>query len=511
MNAPRGLARQLVANTLHATSGRVAAMVLWLVLTPWILRVLGTERFAVWSLFLAFTGYLSALDLGFAQMTLRHVAAARERGDHSEAGDYASLALVGYAALGLLWLALGAAMREPLLDLLHLPAAMRSEAGFAIVAGGALFLISGVSNAMIAVAQGYGRFDLANWITLTLTFEQAVGIPIVLSRGWGLRGLILNLAIGWTISGVVGWTLVARSLREFHLSPIPSALSRWRQALRFGGPVQINNLLGVTHQQADKFLLVRFVTLSAVTPYELGFRVVAAASSFPQVLLLALMPAASALHAVDDAPRLRELYLRSNRYVMTVTAVIVAAMIGAADRLCQVWLGPGHVDAALALRGLALAASFVLGAGVATSVARGIGRTDMEAWFSLVALVVHVGLCLWLLPILGLAGALISMIVANAVGAIYFLWRLSGKIGLARTRAVLTPFGVPLLALALGALAGVLADRGLPAVAGVGGWLLLAATAALSALVALAVCLATRYVALSEARALLRSAAPGSA
>ncbi len=511
MNAPRGLARQLVANTLHAASGRVAAMVVWLVLTPWILRALGAEGFAVWSLFLAFSGYLAALDLGFAQMTLRHVAAARGRGDHSEAGDYATLAIAGYAALGVLWLALGALAPGPLLDLLRLPAASRPDAAFAIIAGGAVFLIAGAANVMIAVAQGYGRFDLANLVTLTLTIQQAIGTPIVLANGWGLRGLVVNLALGWALSVVVGRVVVARHVPEFHLTSITRALGRWRQALRFGGAVQINNILGVTHQQADKFLLVRFVSLAAVTPYELGFRVVAAASSFPQVLLLALMPAASALHAVDDAPRLRELYERANRYVMTVTAVVVAAMLGAADRLYFVWIGPGHGEAALALRGLALAAAFVLGGGVATSVARGIGRPDMEAWFSFVALVVHLGLCLWLLPRIGLAGALISMIAGNLVGAVHFVWRVSGKIGLSRTRAVLTPFGVPSLALALGAAAGVLAERALPAGAGVWGWVLLVVTAAVSSLVALAVCLATRYVALSEARALLGRAAPESA
>jgi hypothetical protein len=111
---------------------------------------------------------------------------------------------------------------------------------------------------------------------------------------------------------------------------------------------------------------------------------------------------------------------------------------------------------------------------------------------------------------MGLAGALISMIAGNFVGSVYFLWRVSGKIGLARTSAVLTPLGVPMLAIALGAAAGVLADRELPAVGGVAGWLLLIVTAGLASLVALAVCLATRYVALSEARALLGRGVPGS-
>ena len=51
-----------------------------------------------------------------------------------------------------------------------------------------------------------------------------------------------------------------------------------REALGFGGPMQITNLFVSLHTQLDKFLLPRFVNLAAVTPYELGFRVVTAAA-----------------------------------------------------------------------------------------------------------------------------------------------------------------------------------------------------------------------------------------
>ena len=73
----RGFARRLLADTGQATFGRVLSLGVWTLLVPHLLRGLGAEGFALWSLFFALTGYLSALDLGFSQGTLRHVAAAR--------------------------------------------------------------------------------------------------------------------------------------------------------------------------------------------------------------------------------------------------------------------------------------------------------------------------------------------------------------------------------------------------------------------------------------------------
>ena len=45
--------------------------------------MLGADGFGIWSLFFALTGYLGALDLGFAQATLRYVSAVRSRSHQS--------------------------------------------------------------------------------------------------------------------------------------------------------------------------------------------------------------------------------------------------------------------------------------------------------------------------------------------------------------------------------------------------------------------------------------------
>jgi O-antigen/teichoic acid export membrane protein len=503
VNAPGNLARRLVRNTLHAASGRLIAVFVWLVLTPFILHALGSEGFAVWSLFYALTGYLSSLDFGLASGTVKHVAAARTRDDHAEAGAFATLAMLGYTLLASLWLIATWTLRVPVLHWLRIPASHFSVAEFAMVAGAVIFALSGFANVTMAIAQGYQRFDLSNRILLTLTAQQAIGIPIVLWRGWGLAGLIVNLGVGWLLAALVGMRLVRRHLGAFRWQPTREALKQGREALAFGGPIQINNVLSVLHTQMDKFLLVRFVTLAAVTPYELGFRVVSTASTFPQLLLLAVLPTASEIHAGPDPQRLRELFERGSRYVLTAAAVAIAPMLGCADRLYAAWLGGPHPDAALALRGLALTAFVALATGMGTSVARGIGRTDLEAWFAFVALAVHVALSLWLMPMLGLRGALIAILAGNLVGATYFLSRLARALRWPLFRTMIGPVFLPALAVAAGAISGATVDRALPRTGHWTEWLALALSGGASALVALALLVTTRYIPWREARGLV--------
>src|SRR5258705_38469 len=92
------------------------------------------------------------------------------------------------------------------------------------------------------------------------------------------------------------------------------------------------------HQQLGKALLVRSVSLAAVGPYELGLRVSTASSTFAQLVLAAMIPEASVLHAQADAERLRELHGRAGRLVTAATAAVTAALVAAAPAPFAAWL-----------------------------------------------------------------------------------------------------------------------------------------------------------------------------
>ena len=480
-------------------------MLVWVFLTPPILRALGVEGFAIWALFFALTGYFAAMDLGLVQGTLRHVAAARERGAHGEAGAFATLGVLGFIILGILWLALALLLRHPLMGWLRIPPSQVAVAGFAMVSGAAVFTLAGCANVAMATLQGYDRFDLANRVSLLVTAQQAVGILVVLRSGWGLWGLVVNVGVGWAVGLLAGLVVLRRAVPAFRWIRSRSLSAHVREVLLFGGPMQLASLMSVVHTHLDKFLLPAFVALSAVTPYELGSRVVGSIQTFPQMLLLAMLPAASALHTAGDRARLRELYERGDRYLLTATALVVAVLIGAAGRLFAAWLGPGHADASLVLRGLSLAAGIALATGMASVSARAIGRTDLEAWFGSIVVSLHLGLSLLLLPRLGLSGAVFAFLVANLVGSACFLVMVGRALKWRAPEVLVKPHVVPLLAAAAGVSAGLAVDRALPVAAGAPAWVLLALVAGVAGVATLVVLVATGYFRWREARSLLVS------
>ena len=500
--ATTGLGRRLVRNTLLAATGRLVTLVSWWWLTPLVLRALGAEGFAVWALFFALTGYLAALDLGIVQGTLRHVAAARQRGDAQGAAAFVTLGVLGFALLGVLWLVLVAALRTPLLAWLHVPEAQIAAADFAMRGGAAVFVLAGIANVMMAALQGHDRFDVANGLSLAVVTVHAAGVLLALRLGAGLPGLVVAVGAGWAVGALAGAIALPLAVPGTRFVGWAAARPHVREAVTFGGPMQLATMLSMLHVQLDKFLLPGWVALAAVTPYELGSRVPGSLQTFPLMLLLAMLPAAASLHAAGDRTRLHELFRRGQRYLLGATVLLVAALFVVADRLFAVWLGPGHGEAALVMRGVTLATGLALATGMGTVAVRAVGRTDLEAGFAALVLGLHLVLSRLLLPSDGLDGAVLALLVANAIACPVFMFRMAGALGWSRREVLLGATAVPMLALMVGIGVSMAVDV-LATRAGLGGWLGVVAVSGSGALGALAVLVATGHLPWHELRALL--------
>ena len=497
--APRGLGARLARNSFHSASGRIVAMVAWLLITPSLVRALGPEGYGVWALFYALASWMSSFDLGFSAVALRYGAAARARSAGVEAGEFATLAALGYLALGIVWLLLVLLLRAPALDLLRIHGPPRALAELAFVAVAPMFVLSGVTNTTVAVLQAWDRFDLANAVMLTISLVQVAVLLVALHEGGAFAACLAAVLTGWLVALVLGLVLISRGAPGFRWSAPHAAAGRFAEALGFGMPLQAANVIAVMHQQLGKVLLVRMVSLAAVVPYELGLRVSAASSTFAQLVLVAMIPEASVLHSQAASERLRELYRRAGRFVTGVAAIATAALVASAPALFAAWMGEARPDAALALRGLSLAAYAAVAGGVSSAIARGAGRTALELEWSTVALVLHGTLGVLLVPKLGLLGALAAIGVANVVSALWFAVRLSRSQGWPASWALLEPFALPVLAMAAGYWAGSGLAHAIPIP-----WLAFGVSAAVAAIACLAVLLATRYLAWGELVQLVR-------
>ncbi len=505
---PDGLGTTIVRNAVFTVGGRMFLLLAWAAVTPYMLGVLGDERFAIWALFFAISGYFIAFDLGVSQALVKFVA------QHTAAGD--ARALRGMVTLGsLLYLGLTAPVvaglalfRERLLDAVHTPVPLRAEAGWCLVAMGIVLGASNLVGVMTAVLTGRQRMDVTNRILVLGTVLQVGGGLVALANGWGIRGLVLSYGAGVAVMGVISWLAVRRVAPEVGIDLGSLRREQIGELLHFSAALQVTNLGTFLQLQLPKFLLAHFASLAMVARYELALRLALAAWAIPVLLLQPLVPAMSHLGSLADHDRILRLYARSSRYVAAVSFPIAGFVLASAPALVTAWLGPGYPEAAWGAAGLIGFLLISILGGVAATVCRGIGMPWLEARFHVLGGVLLVGASLALVPRWGLAGALVALGFSGAIMVALFLWRFHARIGQPLLDWVREALAVPFAASAVATALAIL-WRGGFSVSPAGRWASLAEigrTAAVFAVVVGAAYLATRFVTVAELRDVTRGA-----
>ena len=455
------ISRQIARNSILNLVGRFTQVAGWVVIAPYMLHQLGADRFGLWSLLTVISGLYMTFDLGVGSALTKFVAEYRATGDQAALRAVFSMGVILYAVLGLLIVAGFALFGGRLLDLFKVTPELRPEAGRAMLVAAAVYGLLNLYMLTASVLTGLHRMDVWNRISIGVTLLQLAGVFLVLRIGGGLVALMLNTGVTLAIGALLGWLAIRRLAPEIGFDFGAFTPRLFTRLTRYSAALQVINLGVLVQFQLDKVLLGAMVSLAAVASFEFGLRVVSALWSLPSLLLPPLIPAAAHLAAVGDQERLRRLYRRASRYVLAVAFPVAAGMIAVAPALYRAWLGPGHDDAARAATALAAMLGINILTGVGSALVRGMGRPGLEARYQVIAIVLHLGFSLLLIPRFGLTGVLWALVASTSIGSLYFVWtfhRFLGEPLGSFLRGVIAP---PLAAAVLGAVLGAAASGAL--------------------------------------------------
>ena len=168
--ARRGLGGVIARNAAFNVAGRMVFLFAWAAVTPYMLHVLGEERFAIWALFFALSGYFATFDLGISQAMMKFVAQFWAEGNERALRGIVTLGTTVYIVLIIPVVTLLALMREPILDAIHTPAGLRAEAGVSLVGMAVVLGATNLVAVLTAVLAGRQRLDITSRISLLVTF-----------------------------------------------------------------------------------------------------------------------------------------------------------------------------------------------------------------------------------------------------------------------------------------------------------------------------------------------------
>ncbi len=410
---------RLRRNALSNVLGRAASGVLWVLLTPFVLARLGPERFGVWSLFFAVSGYIATLDLGMASSVARFLAVGAAHGDREAVRGTLARSLVLACGLGALWSTACIVLRGAFVVGFHVPAPLRTEVEFSLMVFAASLLVFCVAQVLQGGLIGLQRLHLSNLWFLAGLLVHATVLLAGLARGGGLMVTAVAMVAGNTVCGLLSAFSLERALRG--LPHGEGTQVSWRQLMGFGGVVQATNAFAMGQLQVGKFLLGLLGQLTWVTQFELGFRVANALWGLPQLVQGAVIPAAAHASALAGREELRHLYRWSCRWQFAFAGWVLGGLWLTAPALFAAWVGPGYTDAVTVTEALAVAFAVATLAGPASAVTRGAGWPGLETAWVGIALTLNVAASFPLIARFGTAGAAYAMGLSYAVASTWLI------------------------------------------------------------------------------------------
>lgn len=420
--------RKLVLNTIFVSIPRALSWILTLFVTPYIVGKLGISLFGVWSLLFSLSLYFFLADFGFASAIARFVAEADATRDDERLSRIVSVALWFYAALSLAILALALAWKAEIFALLQLQPLRDASLDFAYAATIFGCAFSLLAMAFSQVLEGLQKMNVSGSINSIGILAMNLANVVALHLGYGIEGLATVFATSHLLTLAATLVAIRNSLPALRLARFDGAL--FKAMLRYGGQLHVSMLAFILVVRTESPIISSVLGATAVGYYRLANGLAGLARDLPSLLVGALLPTATMLHARERQEDLMRLYERANAYLAFFAFSIGAFFFCFADALLRLWLNSDDFQlAATPMRLMVMGFCANVLTGVSIFLARAIGLTKQELVVNLVVIFSHLPLNVALLRFLGESGIGVATALALAPSSLVLIALLSKRFG----------------------------------------------------------------------------------
>ncbi|HVV29949.1 MAG TPA: polysaccharide biosynthesis C-terminal domain-containing protein [Mycobacteriales bacterium] len=372
------------------TAGQFIPIAVNLALTPYIIHGLGVDRYGLYMYIASLGAFIGSFDGGLNISTQRFFSIFAGRDDRVETTRLLTTLIglvgaIGVAITVVLWF-----LAPPLTELLNMPHQLHSEAIFMVRTMGAIVGTALIRNIPVAVLIARQRYLLINANTVGNHGVYVIGLILTVQNHWGLQGVALTLIAQQVVSTVV---LLPQTMKGLSRKGI-SLYSRkeLREFLSYSGKVQITGIAALILTELDGLLLGAVLPIRYVAIYSAGASFATQLRRVPSNAVSPMLTTLGHRFGREGEAGLMDEFRRLQKVWVVGIVGWCAVGTGATLFALDAWLGStfrnsGIVGAVAMIGSLAYMLPAVMNA--ALSVA---GRPGLEARFSVVMVVVNVGL-----------------------------------------------------------------------------------------------------------------------
>ena len=462
---------QLVRNALFNLLGAAVPAVVALGTVPLIVRGLGDAGYGVYALITAIVGYFAIIDINITAGSVKHIAAhwaqALQQDEQTAASagidQTVTFGLLVYGALGLVGgVAIWASAPWLVRDVFSVPAALDASATAALELAAAGFMVGQLQSYLDSVPQSLMRYDSSARLDVLFGSMVPLATVAVLMLDGGLYQVILLRVVASSAHCLLLWRTICRLLPALRLRWPQQALRR--SLLHFSAYACLNRFAAMSYAYADKLMIGALVGVAGLAVYAVAATLANRLLGLTGRLASVLFPAASALAASDELPRLVQIYLKASRYLTFINGAMLLLIAVFAETILHYWM-----SADFARRGATVLAVMALSqyidslTALPSLVNDGMGHPAVTGGFAMARALLGLATVYMGVLLADIDGAAWGHLAASTVMTTVFLRYVHGRTVPVPLRAVVTSAYLPgALGLSGIAIAAMLAQRAAP-------------------------------------------------
>lgn len=347
----------LKKNAMHNILGWFLPTLVFLFLTPLMIKKLGVEGFGIISLIQIITGYMNILNFGFSEAITKQVAEHSDKNpDQTMRVLWGGLALFsifgGIGAITLLLTAhwLGTAI-------LQIPPELQADAVNALKVGAAVFLLQMLAEYYRGTAIGFQRFDIPNISRILRISLSGILIVVSLYSDGGLTGVMIATLIG-LVAGLVFNGLWMQKIFPMHRigGPYKSVLS---EIFHFSKHIFFTRLAGIVSGKLSQFFLGSISSVGNVAFYEVPTRAAEAGSVVLNRALQVFYPSFAAMNRETDIGKIRDIFTSVLSIQLLVITPFMLGVVLEGPALLTLWISKDFSQSASIILNIIAATYFI--------------------------------------------------------------------------------------------------------------------------------------------------------
>ena len=431
----RPIGAKIIRNTASGFFRLIILAPIPFLLTPFLLRHLGTSGFGIWAVLLSFNGLTTLADFGVMGTLTKHVSEHYTRRDYINLNRLINAGIVMFsiiAAVCLLIMNIASGylilvfFRQSSLPVFQIQQAIRLLS--------VAIALNLLAFPFASVISGLQRLDLTNLLWGLNALITAMAVAVFVALGKGIPGLVDAILMTSGIMFLLNVVLAWRLLPQLRIRPSLVRTADIKALSVFSFQVYLVQIATTVYFHTEKLLLAHFSGPTPVGWYEIANDLALKLRNAPSLLITPLLPAAAELDARKDDARTSELYYRAHKY-LACTGIALFAVVGLmAHRFVDLWLGPGFSPTARALIVLTGVHIANLAAGPALFILIGRGNLGPAVRFALAGMCGTLILSSILISLWGFTGALYGTSISVLGAALYLILMFHRETGFSKRR-----------------------------------------------------------------------------